>query len=129
MRRGGSLFKTKIETKKRTLKCLKWHYSSTVGSMKNVTVLMEDGVYSLFFGPHPGEFDSSKVPAPRNWPSKAKKMLISGSFAVILLLILCQVKVKNYSLVESFSNSLPFCLFLCIIFIYNDVCFAIIIPP
>ena len=42
--------------------------------MKNVTVLMEDGVQvALFFRPQPGEFDSSKVPAPRNLPSKAKK--------------------------------------------------------
>ena len=41
--------------------------------MKNVTVLMEDGVFALFFRPQPGEFDSSKVPAPGNLPSKAKK--------------------------------------------------------
>ena len=34
--------KTLIETKSRTLKCLKWHYS-TVRSMKNVAVLTEDG--------------------------------------------------------------------------------------
>ena len=41
--------------------------------MKNVTVLMEDGVFALFFRPQPGEFDSSKVRAPGNLPSKAKK--------------------------------------------------------
>ena len=35
------------ETKNRTLKCLKWHYS-TVGLMKNVAVLMEDGAFALF---------------------------------------------------------------------------------
>ena len=34
---------------------------------------MEDGVFALFFRPQPGEFDSSKVPAPGNLPSKAKK--------------------------------------------------------
>jgi len=82
VRRGGSLFKTKIaplqtqtliETKNRTLKCLNWHHSTTVRSMKNVTVLMADRVFALFFRPHPGEFDSSKVPAPGNLPSKAKK--------------------------------------------------------
>ena len=97
--------------------------------MKNVTVLMEDGVQvALFFRLQPGEFDSSKVLAPGNLPSKAKKkMLISGPFAIILLLILYKVKVKHHSLVESFS--LPFCLVLCTIFIYNDVCFSIIIPP
>ena len=42
--------------------------------MKNVTVLTEDGAFALFFCPHPGEFDSAKVPIPGNLPSKAKKM-------------------------------------------------------
>ena len=59
--------KTLIETKNRTLKCLKWNYS-TVRSMKNVAVLTEDGVFALFFLPHPGGFDSSKVPTPGNLP-------------------------------------------------------------
>ena len=68
---------TLIETKSRTLKCLKWHYS-TVGSMKNVAALTEDGAFALFFRPHPGGFDSSRVPTPGNLPSKAKKMLIPG---------------------------------------------------
>ena len=67
--------KTLIETKNRTLKCLKWHYL-TVRSMKNVAVLTEDGAFALFFRPHPGGFDSSRVPTPRNLPSKAKKMLM-----------------------------------------------------
>ena len=69
--------KTLIETKNRTLKCLKWHYL-TVRSMKNVAVLTEDGAFALFFRPHPGAFDSSRVPIPRNLPSKAKKMLMPG---------------------------------------------------
>ena len=69
--------KTLIETKSRTLKCLKWHYS-TVRSMKNVAALTEDGAFALFFRPHPGGFDSSRVPTPRNLPSKAKKMLMPG---------------------------------------------------
>ena len=47
--------KTLIETKNRTLKCLKWHYL-TVRSMKNVAVLTEDGAFALFFRPHPREF-------------------------------------------------------------------------
>ena len=64
--------KTLTETKRRTLKCLKWHYS-TVRSMKNVAVLTEDGAFALFFRPHPGGFDSSRVPTPGNLPSKAKK--------------------------------------------------------
>ena len=55
--------KTLIETKNRTLKCLKWHYL-TVRSMKNVAVLTEDGAFALFFRPHPGGFDSSRVPTP-----------------------------------------------------------------
>ena len=45
----------------------------TVRSMKNVAVLTEDGAFALFFRPHPGGFDSSRVPTPRNLPSKAKK--------------------------------------------------------
>ena len=69
-----------IETKNRTLKCLKWHYS-TVRSMKNVAALMEDGAFDLlfpFFRPHRRGFDSSKLPTPGNLPSKAKKMLMPG---------------------------------------------------
>ena len=66
--------KTLIETKNRTLKCLKRHYS-TVRSMKNVAVLTEDGAFALFFRPHPGGFDSSRVPTPGNLPSKAKKKM------------------------------------------------------
>ena len=41
--------------------------------MKNVAVLTEDGAFALFFRPHPGGFDSSRVPTPGNLPSKAKK--------------------------------------------------------
>ena len=55
--------KTLIETKNRTLKCLKRHYS-TVRSMKNVAVLTEDGAFALFFCPQSGGFDSSRVPTP-----------------------------------------------------------------
>ena len=53
--------KTLIETKNRTLKCLKWHYL-TVRSMKNVAVLTEDGVFALFFRPHPGGFEAQESP-------------------------------------------------------------------
>ena len=48
-------------------------------SMKNVAVFTEDGAFALFFRPHPGGFDSSRVPTPRNLPSKAKKMLMPES--------------------------------------------------
>ena len=56
---------------------LKWHYL-TVRSMKNIAELAEDGAFALFFRPHPGGFDSSRVPTPENLPSKAKKMLMPG---------------------------------------------------
>ena len=41
--------------------------------MKNVAVLTEGGALALFFRPHPGGFDSSRVPTPGNLPTKAKK--------------------------------------------------------
>ena len=56
---------------------LKRRYS-TVRSMKNVAVLTEDGAFALFFRPHPGGIDSSRVPTPGNLPSKAQKMLMPG---------------------------------------------------
>ena len=46
--------------------------------MKNVAVLTEDGAFALFFRPHPGGFDSSRVPTPGNLPSKTKKILMPG---------------------------------------------------
>ena len=64
--------KTLIKPKNRTLKCLKRHYL-TVRSIKNVAVLTEDGAFALFFRPHPGGFDSSRVPTPGHLPSKEKK--------------------------------------------------------
>ena len=63
--------KTLIETKNRTLKCLKRHYS-TVRSMKNVAVLTEDGAFVLFVRPHPGGFNGSRVPTPGNLPRQKK---------------------------------------------------------
>ena len=57
--------KTLIETKNHTLKCLKQDYS-TMRSMKNVAVLTAEGAFALFFCPHPGGFDSSRVPTPGN---------------------------------------------------------------
>ena len=48
----------------------------TVRSMKNVAVLTEEGAFALFFRPHPGGFDSSRVPTPEICRSKAKKMLM-----------------------------------------------------
>ena len=63
--------KTLIETKNCPLKCLKLHYE-TVQSMKNVALLMEDGAFAVFFRPHRGGFDNSRVPTPGNFPFKAK---------------------------------------------------------
>ena len=34
---------------------------------------MEDGAFALFFRPHLGGFDRSRVPTPENLPSKTKK--------------------------------------------------------
>ena len=70
--------KTLLETKNRTLKCLKRHYS-TVQLMKNVAALTEDGAFSLFF-PRRGGFDSSRVPTTTgNLPSpRPKKMQMPG---------------------------------------------------
>ena len=64
--------KTLIETKNRTLKCLKWYYS-TVRSMKNVAVLTVNGAFALIFSPHPREFviqgkkDAYTRGAERSW--------------------------------------------------------------
>ena len=55
--------KTLIETKNRTLTCLKRHYP-TVRSMKKVAVFTKDSAFALFFRPHSGGFDSSRVPTP-----------------------------------------------------------------
>ena len=41
-------------------------------------VLTKDGAFTLFLRPHPGGFDSSRVPTPGNLPSEAKKMLMTG---------------------------------------------------
>ena len=46
--------------------------------MKNVALLTEDGAFAVFFSPHPGGFDSSRVPTPGNLAPKAKKMLMPG---------------------------------------------------
>ena len=47
-------------------------------SLKNVVELTEDGAFALFFRPHPGGFDSSRVPTPGNLPSKAKNANARG---------------------------------------------------
>ena len=60
-----------MKQKNRTLKCLKWHYS-TVWSMKNVAVLTEDGAFALFFRPHREGFDSPN-PIPGEFATQGKK--------------------------------------------------------
>ena len=65
--------KTLIETKNSKLKFLKRHYSTVL-----VVVLTEDNAFALLFRPHPGAFDSSKVPTPGKLPSKAKNILMPG---------------------------------------------------
>ena len=49
-------------------------------SMKNFTELTEDRAFALFFRPHPGGFDSSRVPTPGNLPFKAKKKCLCLGF-------------------------------------------------
>ena len=47
--------------------------------------------FALFFRPHPGGFDSSRVPTPANLPSKAKKMLMPrGLISVMMNLFLAK---------------------------------------
>ena len=64
------IWKTLIEKKNRTLKCL----NGTIRLYK----VTEDGAFALIFRLHRGGFDSSKVPTHGNLPSKAKKMLMYG---------------------------------------------------
>ena len=66
--------KTLIETKNCTLKFLKRLYSTVPFAL-----LTEDSAFAFLFRPHPGGFDSSRVPIPGNLPSKAKNMLMPGS--------------------------------------------------
>ena len=64
--------KTLIETKNRTLKCLKRHYS-TVRSMKNVAVLTEAGHLPSSFAPTPGDSTSQESPPPGICHPRQKK--------------------------------------------------------
>ena len=41
--------------------------------MKNVAVLTEGGGLALLFRPHPGGFDISRVPHPREFANQGKK--------------------------------------------------------
>ena len=65
-------WKTLIETKNRTLKCLKWNYS-TARSMKNVAVLTEDGAFAIFFSSSPRGIWQLKSPHPREFAIQCKK--------------------------------------------------------
>ena len=49
-----------------------------VCAINESAVLTEDEAFALFFRPHPGGFDSTRVPCPGNLPSEAKKMLMPG---------------------------------------------------
>ena len=42
---------------------------------------------ALFFRPHPGGFDSSRVPTPGNLPSKAKKKKKKNAVEILLTII------------------------------------------
>ena len=43
--------------------------------MNNVAALTEEGAFALFFGPHPGGFDSSRVPT-REFAIQGKKTML-----------------------------------------------------
>ena len=43
--------------------------------MNNVAALTEEGAFALFFGPHPGGFDSSRVPT-REFAIQGKKEML-----------------------------------------------------
>ena len=83
-----SLFQATFEQKKKTRGCIGVRAFPPLSlsplserleqAMKNVAVLKEDGAFALFFRSHPGGFDISRAPIPRNLPSKAKKMLTPG---------------------------------------------------
>ena len=84
MIKGNHVSKGKIDTNNKVF-VKRWFWMalflqmwSWITAMKNVAVLMEDGAFALFFIPHPGGFDSSRVPTPGNLASKAKKMLMPG---------------------------------------------------
>ena len=61
--------KTLIE-KKSLIKMLKKALFDCAINKKEIAVLTEDGAF-VIFRPHPGGFDSSRVPTPWNLPSKA----------------------------------------------------------
>ena len=57
--------------------------------MKNVTVLMEDGAFAVFPRPHPGEFDSSRVPAPVRTSRTKPEHYFKHIFDIFLKLFYC----------------------------------------
>ena len=64
--------KTLIETRNRTLKCLKRHYS-TVRSMINVAELTKDGAFALFFLSPPRGIWQLKSPHLQEFAIQGKK--------------------------------------------------------
>ena len=71
--------KTLIETKNRTLKCLKRHNSTAVRSMKNVAVLTENRAFALIhFSFPPRGIWQLKSPHPREFAIQGQKMLMPG---------------------------------------------------
>ena len=45
--------------------------------MNNVAALTEEGAFVLFFGPHPGGFDSSRIPT-REFATQGKMLMPEG---------------------------------------------------
>ena len=50
-----------------------------------------------FFRPHPGGFDSSRVPTPGNLPSKGKKMLMPRGYRVTFKILTYSLKIEVWN--------------------------------
>ena len=71
--------KTLIETKKSHIRKLKMAlFDCAINEKKKLQCWRRTRHLSSLFRPHPGRFDSSRVPTPGNLPSKTKKMLLPG---------------------------------------------------
>ena len=53
-------------------------FDCAINEKCSLVVLTEDGAFALLFRPHPGGFDSSRVPIPGICHPRQKKMLMPG---------------------------------------------------
>ena len=76
----------------------------TVRSIKKFVALMEDGALALLFCPHPGGFDSSRVPTPGNLLPKAKKI---AAYLVSISQLLCLAFLYGWHFLNKISLDWP----------------------